>query len=83
MPAEGDSPDGRSLKEIYEEGGKSDVVRLVSKMPEWNAKHGVYILGLKGKSKVASRKNMVLIEESHPSAYVLMICKTADHKFHV
>ncbi len=62
LPGEGDSRDERSLKEIYEKGGRSDVVRLVSKMPEWNAKHGVYILSLKGKSKVASRKNMVLIE---------------------
>ena len=36
LPSRDSNHDNRPLKEIYEDGGKADVVRLVSKAPEWN-----------------------------------------------
>ena len=40
-------------------------------------------MNFKGKSKLASTKNMVLVEEQNPEDYLLMFCKTEKHDFHL
>ncbi len=39
------------------------IVKLINKQPEWNEEHGQYYMNFKGKCKMASVKNMVLINE--------------------
>ena len=55
----------------------------MTKEPKYNKKHDCYSINFRGKSKFASTKNMVLVEEDYPNDYILMFCKTDSHEFHL
>jgi hypothetical protein len=54
---------GKSLNELYYEGMKEDIVRVVTQEPTWREDLQVYVMNFKGKSKMSSTKNMVLRNE--------------------
>lgn len=78
--------DNASLKELYESVGDNssrNIIKLVTKEPKYQPKKDCYFLNFKGKSRFGSIKNMILVEPSKPSDYILMFCKTDAHEFHL
>ncbi len=65
-----------------ENASQQKIVKLINKQPEWNEEHGQYYMNFKGKCKMPSVKNMVLINEDDPLRYVLLLCKMEKHSFY-
>jgi hypothetical protein len=54
-----------NLQELYQMGENATlghIVKLINKKPEWSEVHDCYVLNLRGKSRLGSVKNMVLID---------------------
>lgn len=49
--------------------------KLVNKKPKWNAATEVFSLNFHGKSKMASVKNTIIIDEDKPDDYLLLLAK--------
>ena len=74
-----------NLKDEYQSAvshADRKIVKLVTKDPRWSERNGCYVMNFKGKSRDASIKNMILVDETKPDEDILLFCKTAPHQFH-
>lgn len=56
-----ESTNGKNLKEEFEKGNSVDIIKIITKEPTWRDDLQVYVLNFKGKSRMSSRKNTILI----------------------
>lgn len=59
-----ESTNGKNLREEFENGNNVDIIKLVTKEPTWRADLDCYVMNFRGKSKMSSRKNMILVTEN-------------------
>lgn len=72
----------KNLKGLYEEG-HINILKLVSKIPSWNARTETYSINFGGKGKLPSIKNMILTPDSDQLYNMLLFCKTEENIFHL
>ena len=68
-----------NLKQLYSLGENAKgrrITKLTNKAPEWSEQLGCYSMNLKGKCRMGSVKNSVLVSEEEPQRYILLFCKT-------
>lgn len=69
----------QKLKQLYESNSQDQkIFKLVNRQPQWNEKLSCFVLDFKGRSKLASVKNMILVNEAD-NKESLVFCKTEEN----
>jgi hypothetical protein len=63
-------------------GNRTDILRVVTKEPAWREDLEVYVMNFKGKSRMSSTKNTVLIKEN-TNDNALLFCKQGYNRFYL
>jgi hypothetical protein len=66
-----DLNENRPLDEVYQSGMTQDIIKMVTKEPNWNPQLKVFSMNFKGKGKMSSRNNVIFVNETNNKAETL------------
>ncbi|GMI28289.1 hypothetical protein TeGR_g12214, partial [Tetraparma gracilis] len=77
----GGGADASTMYKAYSEGNKTEFVVLNTRKPKWNPKMEAWTMDFKGRAKLASKKNFILVDEDVDDRVLMLFGKVTKNRW--